>query len=44
MGLDVDEHNFYTSALATAQFIRAPRCRGASAYVVGDPGLHERAL
>ena len=39
MGLDVDEHNFYTSALATAQFI-STQMPGASAYVVGDPGLH----
>ena len=38
MGLDVDEKHFYTSALATANFIRsqAPNC---SAYVIGDSGL-----
>lgn len=38
MGLDVDEKNFYTSALATAKFIssQAPGC---SAYVIGAPGL-----
>lgn len=38
MGLDVDETHFYTSALATAKFIRqqTPRC---SAYVIGDSGL-----
>ena len=38
MGLDVDEKNFYTSALATAAFIASqkPRC---SAYVIGDAGL-----
>lgn len=38
MGLDVDESNFYTSALATAKFIssQAPGC---TAYVIGAPGL-----
>ena len=39
MGLEVDESHFYTSALATAKFIsrQAPGC---SAYVIGEPGLH----
>lgn len=38
MGLDVEESHFYTSALATAQFLKsqAPNC---SAYVIGDHGL-----
>ena len=38
MGMDVDISNFYTSALATAQFLhnQAPGC---SAYIIGDPGL-----
>lgn len=38
MGLEVDESHFYTSALATASFVRnqAPGC---SAYVIGEPGL-----
>lgn len=38
MGLEVDESHFYTSALATAQFLsrQAPGC---SAYVIGAPGL-----
>ena len=38
MGLDVDETHFYTSALATAKFVRqqSPQC---SAYVIGDSGL-----
>lgn len=38
LGLDVDESHFYTSALATARFLRhqAPNC---SAYVIGAPGL-----
>ncbi len=38
MGLDVDESHFYTSALATANFIssQAPKC---SAYIIGEHGL-----
>jgi len=38
MGLDVSEEHFYTSALATAAFIKdqAPGC---SAYVIGDSAL-----
>jgi len=38
LGLDVDESHFYTSALATAAFVRnqAPGC---SAYVIGEAGL-----
>ena len=38
MGLDVTEDHFYTSALATAQFIsrQAPNC---TAFVIGAPGL-----
>lgn len=38
MGLDVPEEHFYTSALATASFIKeqAPGC---SAYVIGEAGL-----
>lgn len=38
MGLNVDESNFYTSALATANFLSSqmPKC---SAYVIGDAGL-----
>ena len=39
MGLDVDESHFYTSALATAQFI-ANQMPGATAYIIGDPGLY----
>lgn len=38
MGLDVGEEHFYTSALATAKFI-AKQSPGASAYVIGAPGL-----
>ena len=38
MGLDVPEENFYTSALATAAFLKeqAPGC---SAFVIGEAGL-----
>jgi NagD protein len=38
MGLDVSENHFYTSALATAAFLKdqAPGC---SAYVIGEAGL-----
>lgn len=38
LGLDVPEEHFYTSALATAAFIKeqAPGC---SAYVIGEAGL-----
>ncbi|MCD8376484.1 MAG: HAD-IIA family hydrolase [Oscillospiraceae bacterium] len=38
MGLEVEESNFYTSALATAYFLnsQAPRC---SAYVMGEHGI-----
>lgn len=38
MGLDVDAKNFYTSALATADFL-ASQTPGCSAYVIGEPGL-----
>ena len=39
MGLEVDEQHFYTSALATAEFISA-QAPGAKAYVIGEPGLY----
>ena len=38
MGLDVGEEHFYTSAQATAAFLRS-QCKGGSAYVIGEPGL-----
>lgn len=38
MGLSVSEDHFYTSALATASFL-ASQSPGASAYVIGEPGL-----
>ncbi len=38
MGLDVAEEHFYTSALATAAFVKA-QAPGCSAYVIGEAGL-----
>lgn len=38
LGLDVDEKHFYTSALATASFLKN-QSPGCSAYVIGEPGL-----
>lgn len=38
MGINVSEDHFYTSALATASFLRK-QCPGGSAYVIGDTGL-----
>ena len=38
MGLDVNENNFYTSALATAAFLRQ-QCPGGSAFVIGETGV-----
>lgn len=38
LGLDVDESHFYTSALATASFLRS-QCPGGSVYAIGEPGL-----
>lgn len=38
MGLDVDESHFYTSALATANFL-SHQSPGCSAYVIGEAGL-----
>lgn len=39
MGLDVEESHFYTSALATADFIRN-QCPNGSVYCIGEAGLH----
>lgn len=38
LGLDVDESHFYTSALATAKFLKS-QCPGGSIYAIGDAGL-----
>jgi NagD protein len=38
LGLEVEEEHFYTSALATANFLKS-QCPGGSVYVIGEPGL-----
>lgn len=38
LGIDVPEENFYTSALATADFLKKQH-PGCSAYVIGEAGL-----
>lgn len=38
MGVSVSEEHFYTSALATAEFLKA-QAPGCSAYVIGEAGL-----
>ncbi len=38
LGVDVNEENFYTSALATAEFL-SRQCPHGSAFVIGGPGL-----
>ncbi|HNX26552.1 MAG TPA: HAD-IIA family hydrolase [Phycisphaerae bacterium] len=38
LGLDVAEGHFFTSAMATAEFL-ARQCPGGSAYVIGETGL-----
>jgi NagD protein len=38
MGIDIDESHFYTSALATAQFLKT-QAPGCSAYIIGAHGL-----
>ena len=38
MGLDVTEDHFYTSALATASFLKS-QCDHGSVYVIGEPAL-----
>ncbi len=39
MGLDVDEGQFWTSALAAAHFVHSQR-PGGNAFVIGEPSLH----
>ena len=39
MGLDIPEEHFYTSALATAAFLKE-QASGCSAYVIGEAGLY----
>lgn len=38
LGIDVDEKHFYTSALATAEFL-SRQCPHGSVFVIGGPGL-----
>jgi len=38
LGIDVDEQHFFTSALATADFL-SRQCPGGSAYVIGESGI-----
>ncbi|MEG0784924.1 MAG: HAD-IIA family hydrolase [Christensenella sp.] len=38
LGLDIDESHFYTSALATAKFLKSQTVKK-SAFVIGDAGL-----
>ncbi len=38
MGVEVSDEHFYTSALATAEFLKA-QAPGCSAYVIGEAGL-----
>ena len=38
LGIEVPKERFYTSALATANFLNS-QCEGGSAYVIGDSGL-----
>jgi NagD protein len=38
MGLEIDEKNFYTSALATARFLKG-QSQQCSAYAIGEAGL-----
>ena len=38
LGLNVSEDHFYTSALATASFLKS-QCPGGSIFAIGEPGL-----
>jgi NagD protein len=39
LGIDVDESHFYTSALATAKFLKSQKPDGGTCYVIGEAGL-----
>jgi NagD protein len=39
LGVEIDESRFYTSAIATASFLKSQKPKGGSVYVVGEPGL-----
>jgi NagD protein len=39
LGIDVPEDHFYTSAMATASFLKVQKPNGCSAYVIGGQGV-----
>ncbi|KAJ3129279.1 hypothetical protein HK098_001977 [Nowakowskiella sp. JEL0407] len=39
LGVDVPESNFYTSAIATARFLKSQNPNGGTCYVIGEAGL-----
>ncbi|KAJ3035647.1 hypothetical protein HDV00_003587 [Rhizophlyctis rosea] len=39
LGLDITEDHFYTSAMATATFLKSQKPHGGTVYVIGEPGL-----
>ncbi|KAJ3090707.1 hypothetical protein HK102_002892 [Quaeritorhiza haematococci] len=39
LGLDIPEDHFYTSAIATAKFLKSQKPNGGTCYVIGEPGL-----
>jgi len=41
MGIDVSEDYFFTSAMATASFLKVQRPYGCSAYLIGGKGVRE---
>ena len=41
LGIDVSEDRFYTSAMATASFLKVQRPGGCTAYVIGGKGVIE---
>jgi NagD protein len=40
LGVDIPPEQFYTSGMATAEFLKAQKPEGGSVYVIGEPGLH----
>ncbi|KAJ3066640.1 hypothetical protein HDU98_010072 [Podochytrium sp. JEL0797] len=39
LGLDIPPRHFYTSALATARFLKSQKPDGGTCFVIGEPGL-----
>ncbi|KAJ3064061.1 hypothetical protein HDU98_000184, partial [Podochytrium sp. JEL0797] len=39
LGLDIPPRHFYTSALATARFLKTQKPDGGTCFVIGEPGL-----